>query len=84
MLDARFAALSNKFIIFIFHYYIIIYYKINLRSSIILCLIPGDISLSLGLFLGTLIFSVSFVTVSELFCDEILKSCVTLLVVLLI
>ena len=63
-LDAKFAALSNKFIFLIFHYYIIIYYKINLRSSIILCLIPGDIYLSLGLFLGTLIFSVSFVTVS--------------------
>ena len=82
-LDARFAAFSKKFIVFIFHYYIIIYCQINLRSLIILCLFPGYIYLSLGIFLATLIFSVSFVTVSDLSCDEVLENFVILLAILL-
>ena len=44
----------------------LIYYYINLRSSIISCLSSGDIYLSLAISL-----SYSLVTVSELFCSEV-------------
>ena len=41
----------------------LLYYYINLRSSIIFCLSSGDLYVSLGIYL-----SCSFVTLSELFC----------------
>ena len=44
----------------------LLYYYINLRSSIIFCLSSGDIYLSLGTSL-----SCSIVTVFELFCGEL-------------
>ena len=46
----------------------LLYYYINLRSSIIFCLSSGDIYLSLGISL-----SCSFVTVSELFCCKVFE-----------
>ena len=49
-----------------FHYYIII------RSSMVFCLSSGDIYLSFGTSLSIPIFSISSLTVSQLFCDEVL------------
>ena len=45
----------------------LLYYYVNLRTSIIFCLYSGDINLSLGISLSSPIFSVSFPTVSS--CD---------------
>ena len=56
----------------------VLYYYINLRSSIIFWLSSGDIYLSFGISL-----SCSFVIVSELFCNERLGTFVTLLAILL-
>ena len=47
----------------------LLYYHINLRSSIVFCLSSGGIYLSLGIFL-----SCSFLTVSQLFCCEFLET----------
>ena len=68
--DVWFGVLPNKFIIFDISW---LYYYINLRSSIILCLSSGDIYLSLGISL-----SCSFVIVSELFWSELLETFVIL------
>ena len=51
----------------------LLYYYINLRSSILFCLSFGDIYLSLGISL-----SCSFVTISELFCCEVFEAFVIL------
>ena len=56
----------------------LLYYYINLRSSIIFCLSSEDIYLSLDISL-----SCSFVLVSELFCSELLETFVILLAILL-
>ena len=56
----------------------VLYYYINLRSSITFCLSSGDIYLSFGISL-----SCSFVIVSELFCNERLGTFVILLAILL-
>ena len=56
----------------------LLYYYINLRSSIIFCLSSGDIYLSLGVSL-----SCSFVPVFELFCGEFFETLVILLPILL-
>ena len=56
----------------------VLYYYINLRSSIIFWLSSGDIYLSFGISL-----SCSFVIVSELFCNERLGTFVILLAILL-
>ena len=56
----------------------LLYYYINLISSVILCLSSGDIYLSLGISL-----SYSFVIVSELFCGELLETFVVLVAILL-
>ena len=52
----------------------LLYYYINLRSSIIFCLFSGGTYLSLGTSLSNPIFSVSFVTVSELICGEVFET----------
>ena len=62
---------------------LILYYYINLRSSMIFCLFSGDIYLSLGITLSNLIFSASLSTVSELFCGEVLETFVILSAILL-
>ena len=51
----------------------LLYYYINLRSSISFCLFSGDIYLSLGISLSSPIFSALFVTVSKLFCNKVLE-----------
>ena len=56
----------------------LLYYCINLRSSIIFCLSFGDITLCLGFYL-----SCSVVSISELFCCEFFKTLEILLVILL-
>ena len=56
----------------------LLYYYINLKSSIIFCLSSGDICLSLGVFLPC-----SFVTVSELLCCEFFEAFVILTAILL-
>ena len=56
----------------------LLYYYINLRSSITFCLSSGDTYLSLGISL-----SCSFVIVSELFCSKLLEAFVILLATLL-
>ena len=60
----------------------LLYYYINLRSPIILCLFSEDIYLFFGIFLPNSMFSVSFLTVPELFCDEVLETFVTLSAIL--
>ena len=52
----------------------LLYYYINLRSSIIFCLSSGDIYLSLGISL-----SCSFVTVFGSFCVEFFQTIIILL-----
>ena len=47
----------------------LLYYYINLRSSIIFCLFSGDLYISLGIYL-----SCSFATVSELFCCKVFET----------
>ena len=49
-----------------------LFYYINLRSSIIFFLFSGD--MHRGISLSITIFSSSFVTFSELFCDEVSKT----------
>ena len=61
----------------------LLYYYITLRSSIIFCLFSGDIYLSLGISLSRPIFYASFVTISELFCGEVLETFVILSAILL-
>ena len=61
----------------------LIYYYINLRSSIIFCLFPGDIYLSFGIFLSNTIFSASLSTVSELLCGAVFDNFVILSAILL-
>ena len=56
----------------------LLYYYINLRSSIIFCLSSGNIFLSLGISLQC-----SFVIVAELFSGELLETFVILLAILL-
>ena len=56
----------------------VLYYYINIRSSIIFCLSFGDIDLFLGISL-----SYSFVAVSELFCGKIFEIFVILSAILL-
>ena len=56
----------------------LLYYYINLRSSIIFCLFSGDVDLSSGIFLPC-----SFVTVSKLFCCGFFQTFVILAVILL-
>ena len=57
----------------------LLYYYINLRSSIIFCLTSGDIYLSLGISL-----SCSFVTAFELFCGKFFETFVIPLAILLL
>ena len=52
----------------------LLYYYINLRSSIISPLFPGDIYLSLSYSIS----SASFVTVPKLLCDKFLETFVIL------
>ena len=52
----------------------LLYYYINLRSSIIFPLFPGDIYLSLSCSIS----SASFVTVPKLLCDKFLETFVIL------
>ena len=51
----------------------LLYYYINLRSSIDSCLFSGDIYLSSGNSLSNLVFSASTVTASKLFCGEVFE-----------
>ena len=62
-----------------FHYYTIILTLDHHKF----CLFSGDIYLSFGISLSVSIFSVSFVTVSKLFCDEVLETFVILSAILL-
>ena len=59
----------------------LLYFYINLRSSIICCLFSENMYLSNSLLKS--IFSISFAIVSELFCDEVLETFVILSVILL-
>ena len=61
----------------------LLYYNINLRSSIIFCLFSGGIYLSLGISLSCSIFFASFVTVFKLFYVEVLETFVILSAILL-
>ena len=63
----------------LFFHISLLYHYINLRSSIIFCLSSGHIYLALSISL-----SCSFVTVSELYCGELLETFVTLLAILLL
>ena len=56
----------------------LLYYHINLRSLIIYSLFSGNIDLSFGIPQWNPIISVSFSTVSELFCRELLGTFVIL------
>ena len=56
----------------------LLYYYINLSSSIISCLFSGDTYLYLGISLSCL-----YVTVSELFCDNVFEVFVILSAILL-
>ena len=60
----------------------LLYYCINLRSSVIFYLSSGDI-LSLSIFLSNPVFFYSFSTVSELFCGEIFQNFVIVTAILL-
>ena len=60
----------------------LLYYYILLKSSIIFCLFSGNICLSLRISLWSLLFSSSFLTVSELFC-EVLEAFVIFYAILL-
>ena len=60
----------------------LLYYYINLRSSIDSCLSSGDIYLSLGTYLSGLIFFDSFIIASELFYGEVFETFVILSVIL--
>ena len=51
----------------------LLYYYINLRSSVIFCLYSKDTYLFLGISLSCSIFFTSFLILSELFCDKGLK-----------
>ena len=62
----------------LFSYIPLLYYYINLRSSIIFCLSSGDIYLSFGISLSR-----SFLIISELFCGKLLETFVILLAILL-
>ena len=57
----------------------LLYYYINLSSSIIFCLFSGERHIFFGISLSSLIYSGSFVTVSELFCGEVTETFVILL-----
>ena len=60
------------------------YYYINLRSSIIFCLFSGDIYISFFRYFSIKSkFSASFITVSELFCDEVIETLLILSALLL-
>ena len=61
----------------------LIYYYINLRSSIIFCLFPGDIYLYFGIFLSNTIFSASLSTGFQLPCGAVFDTFVILSAVLL-
>ena len=61
----------------------LLYYYISLRSLIIFNPFSGDTYLCLGVFLPRLIFSVSFVTVSKLFCGKIIRTLFILPVIVL-
>ena len=54
------------------------YYYINLKSLIICCLFSRGVYISLGISLSCSIFSVSFATVPEMFCVEVLETFVVL------
>ena len=56
----------------------LLYYYINLKSSIIFCVSSGDIYLS-----SVISLSCSFVTVSQLFCDKVFETFVILPSILL-
>ena len=56
----------------------LLYYHSKLRSSIIFYLCSGEIYIFLGISLSGSIFSVSFLTVSELLCDDFLETFVIL------
>ena len=58
---------------------LLLYFYINLRSSIIFCLSSGEMYLSLGI----ISLSCLFVIASELFCIELLETLVTLSAILL-
>ena len=70
-----FGVLSNILLLFGIPF---LYYYINNRSSIIFCLFSRDIYLSLGIS-----SSCSFLTASELFCDEDFEALVILSKILL-
>ena len=57
---------------------LLLYYYINLRSSIIFCLSSGEIYLFSGISL-----SCSFVTVFQLFCDKVFETFIILPSILL-
>ena len=69
-LGGRFGVLSK------FSFYFLVFHCYITTSSTILSFFSGD--LSLGISLTCSIISASFVTVSELFCGEILRSLVIL------
>ena len=56
---------------FLFYHIPLLYYYINLRSSVICCLFAGDICLSFDISMSSRIFFGSFVTVSKLFFGEV-------------
>ena len=60
-----------------------IYYYINLRSSIIFYVFPGDIYLSFGIFLSNTIFSASLSTVFQLLWGAVFDTFVILSAILL-
>ena len=61
----------------------LLYYFINIRSSVNFLLFCGDIYLSIGIYLPNPVFPVSLSTVSKLFCCEVLETFVTLSAILL-
>ena len=64
----------------------LLYYYINLRSSITGCLSTGDIYINIYFFgnsLSNYVFFVSLAMVFDLFCDELLKAFATLSAILL-
>ena len=73
----------NKFIIFRYIIILLLYYYINLRSSVVFCLFSGDIYLSLSISLLITIFFASFITVSKLLYGGVLETFVILWIILL-
>ena len=62
---------------------IFFYYYIDLTSLIIFLSFFGDLHLSFGISLSSLMFSVSFVTLSKLSCVKVLETLMILSAILL-